>query len=49
MRWLDGITCAMDMTMGKLQEMVQGGLVCCSRWDHKEIETTEQQQIMLLA
>jgi len=27
----------------------QGGLVCCSPWDHKELETTEQQQIMLLA
>ena len=27
----------------------QGGLVCCSPWDHKELETTEQQQKMLLA
>ena len=38
MRWLDGIACAMDMTLGRLLEMVerQGGLVCCSPWDHKE-------------
>ena len=31
MRWLDGITDSVDMSLGKLRELViQGGLVCCS-------------------
>ena len=43
MRWLDGITDAMDMNLGKLQEMEgQGGLVCCSSWGCKESEVTGQ-------
>ena len=41
MRWLDGITDAMDMNLGKLQESEgQGGLVCCSPWGHKEPDMT---------
>ena len=44
MRWLDGITDSMDMSLGELQELVmdKGGLVCCSPWRHKESDMTER-------
>ena len=42
MRWLDGITDSMDMSLSELQEGDgQGGLVCCDSWGHKESDTTE--------
>ena len=41
MRWLDGITDSMDMSLSKLQELVKA---CCSPWGHKESDTTEQHQ-----
>ena len=43
MRWLDDITNSMDMSLSKLWELVmgQGGLACCSPWNHKELDTTE--------
>ena len=43
MRWLDAITDSMDMSLSKLQEMVegQGSLVCCSLWGHKELDMAE--------
>ena len=45
MRWLDGITDLMDISLSKLQELVGDGqrtLVCCSPWGHKELDTTER-------
>ena len=47
MRWLDGITDAMDMNLGKIQEMMkdrEGSLVCCSPWGLKQLDTTTEQQ-----
>ena len=43
MRWLDGITDSMDMSLGELQELVmnRGGLACCGSWGYKEADTTE--------
>ena len=37
MRWFDGISDSMDMSLGK-----QGGLACCSPWDHKELDISER-------
>ena len=49
MRWLDGITNPMDMSLSKLQETVKdreawhAAITAC----HKDLDTTEQQQIYL--
>ena len=43
MRWLDGITNSIDMSLSRLREFGdgQGGLACCDSWGHKESDTTE--------
>ena len=43
-RWLDGITDSMDMSLSKLWEIVkeQGSLACCSPWGCKESDMTWQ-------
>ena len=41
MRWLDGITDPMDMSLSKLQETVDRKPGGCSPWGLKEWDTTE--------
>ena len=43
MRWLEGITDSVDMVLGRLGVGDgQGGLVCCSSWGCRELDTTER-------
>ena len=43
MRWLDGITNSIDMSLSKLRELVmEGGLVSCSPWGRKELDKSER-------
>ena len=43
MRWLDGITDSMDMSLGKLGVGDgQEGLACCTPWGRKESDMTER-------
>ena len=43
MRWLDGISDSVGMSLSKLENSEgQGSLACYSPWGHKESDMTEQ-------
>ena len=51
LRWLDGITDAMAMNLGRLWEIVEGqrGHGCCSPWGCKDSDTTGRLKNTIIA
>ena len=41
MRWVDGITNSMDMSLSELRERVKEGETYCKPWSHKVSDMTE--------
>ena len=42
MRWLDGITDLMNVSLSELRELVMDREACCDSWGRKESDKTEQ-------
>ena len=42
LRWMDGITDSMDMSLSKLRGIVKDSLGCCSAWHCQELDPTEK-------